>query len=51
MIIYNHKTIFFITIDIYPHSEPVSQRKPLKAISITEEELIQTAEEAITEDK
>ncbi|MFM2060918.1 MAG: hypothetical protein RLZZ507_588 [Cyanobacteriota bacterium] len=49
VIIYNHKTIFLITIDIYPHSEPVSHRKPLKAISITEQELIQTAEEEIDE--
>jgi hypothetical protein len=51
VITYNHKTIFFITIDIYPHSKPVSKRDPLKAVSITEGELIQTAEEEITQDE
>lgn len=42
MVIYNHKTIFLITIDIFHHPKPVSQRNPLEAIEITEEELIQT---------
>ncbi|MBK1986988.1 hypothetical protein A0J48_005440 [Sphaerospermopsis aphanizomenoides BCCUSP55] len=51
VITYNHKTIFFLTIDIYPHSKAVSQRDPLQAISITEDELIQTAQEEITEDE
>lgn len=43
---YNHKTIFLITIDIHSHTKSVSQRDPLKTISITEEELI-TEEESI----
>jgi hypothetical protein len=42
VILHNHKTIFVITIDIYPHPKPVSQRGPLKAIEITEEELVAT---------
>ena len=41
MVIYNHKTIFLITIDIFPHPKPVSQRSKIKAVEITEEELIQ----------
>ena len=31
MVIHNHKTIFLITIDLYPHDKPVSQRAPIKA--------------------
>ncbi len=42
---YNHKTIFPITVDIYPHPKPVSQRSPLSAVEITEEELITTVQE------
>lgn len=44
-VVYNHKTIFLITIDIYPHPKPVSQRDPIRAVEITEEELIRTSEE------
>ncbi len=42
MAIHNHKSIFLITIDIFPNPKSVSQRNPLKAIEITEEELVQT---------
>ena len=45
VIVYNHKTIFLITIDIFPHPKPVSQRAPLSSVEITEEELIQAAAE------
>ncbi len=45
MVTYNHKTIFLITIDIYSHSKPVSQRNPLNSVVITEEELIQPLED------
>jgi len=45
LVVHNHKTIFLITIDIYQHSKPVSQRPPLKAIDIAEEELIDILEE------
>jgi hypothetical protein len=45
---YNHKTIFLLTIDICPHDKPVSQRKPLQSITITEEELITPVEDANT---
>lgn len=41
VVVHNHKTIFLMTIDIHPHAKPVSQRDPLKAIEITEEDLIQ----------
>ncbi len=40
IVTHNHKTIFFIVIDLYSYSKPVSQRDPLRAIEITEEELI-----------
>ena len=46
VVTHNHKTIFLITVDIYPHPKPVSQRDPLKAIEITEEELIKPVENA-----
>lgn len=41
MVVHNHKTIFLVTIDLYPHEKPVSQRPPLKVVEITEEELIE----------
>lgn len=44
-VIYNNKTISFLTIDIHNYEEPVSQRKPLHAVTITREELIQSIEE------
>jgi len=45
VVIYNHKSLFLITIDIYPHAKPVSQREPLKVVEITEIELIKTIQE------
>jgi hypothetical protein len=45
-ITYNHKTIFLITIDICHHEKSVSQRKPLEAITITQEDLISEVEES-----
>lgn len=45
VLIYNHKTIFLLTIDIYAYPKPVSQRPPIRATEITEEELIATIEE------
>lgn len=39
-ILFNHKTIFFLEIDIFPHSEPASRRKPPEAIEITEQEIV-----------
>lgn len=44
VVVYNHKTIFLVIVDIYSYSEPVSQRDPLRAIEITEEELIRPVE-------
>ncbi len=53
VVTYNHKTIFLITIDIYPHPKPVSQRNPINAIEIKEEDLVRSVEggnpESITE--
>ena len=46
VIVHNHKTIFIIIIDIYPHDQPVSQRPPLQAVEITEEEFITILEES-----
>lgn len=45
MVVHNHKTIFLITIDIHTYDKPVSQRGPLQAVEITEEELIGILEE------
>jgi len=45
VVIHNHKSLFMITIDIYPHAKPVSQREPPKVIEITEQELIKTVQE------
>ena len=44
-VVYNHKTIFLVTIDIHPHEKPVSKRGALHPISITEEELTGTVSE------
>lgn len=51
VVVHNHKTIFLLTIDIYPHPEPVSKRGPIKAVEIAEKELVETgdAEAATTE--
>jgi len=44
-LVHNHKTIFLITIDIYPHPKPVSQRPPIQATEIAEKELIEITKE------
>lgn len=49
VVVYNHKTVFLLTIDIHPHAKPVSQRDPLKAVEITEEDLIETIEDTSSE--
>jgi hypothetical protein len=45
VVVYNHKTIFLLTIDIFTHAKPVSQRDPLKVVEITEEDLVETIED------
>jgi hypothetical protein len=45
VLVHNHKTIFFVLVDIFPHEKPVSQRSPLKVVEITEEEFITILEE------
>lgn len=42
---HNNKTIFFVTIDIFPHETPASKRGHLKTVEITEEDLITIIEE------
>jgi hypothetical protein len=49
VLVYNHKTIFLITIDIYTHPKPVSQRAPIRAVVVSEEELIETIQEENSE--
>jgi hypothetical protein len=43
MITYNHKTIFFVTIDLYKHKSP-STRGKIKPVEIKEEDLFQYIE-------
>jgi hypothetical protein len=40
LVVHNHKTIFLVTVDICRNPEPPSQRGPIQAIEITEEELV-----------
>jgi hypothetical protein len=44
-VIHNNKTIFIITIDIFPHETTASTRGPLNPVEITEEYLIRISEE------
>lgn len=44
-ITHNNKTIFFITIDIFPHEKPPSKRGLLETVEITEENLIKFIKE------
>lgn len=50
VVVHNHKTIFLITVDLFPYEQPVSQRSPLQAIEITEEEFIEILEEVDEEE-
>lgn len=45
IVTHNHKTIFLLTIDIFPNPKPVSQRSPIQAVEITEEELVKILKE------
>lgn len=47
-VIHNNKTIFIITIDIYPHDRTASKRGPLKPYLLTEDSLIGVIEESTT---
>ncbi|NES75557.1 MULTISPECIES: hypothetical protein [Okeania] len=47
-VVHNNKTIFFLTIDIYPHEKSASERGKLKSYIIKESDLIQGME---TEEK
>lgn len=42
---HNNKTIFIITIDIFPHESSASKRGPLQSYEVTEESLIKIIEE------
>jgi len=39
-LVHNHKTIYFMTIDIYPHEKSASQRGVLKTMEITVDDLV-----------
>jgi hypothetical protein len=43
-VVINNKTILILTIDIYPHETSASKRGPLKAVEITERDLIRLTE-------
>ncbi|MGD1091557.1 MAG: hypothetical protein ABSB35_06130 [Bryobacteraceae bacterium] len=43
-VVYNHKTIFLLEIDIYPHAEPASKRGKPDSIDVTEEDLTASVE-------
>jgi hypothetical protein len=45
IVVHNHKTFFFITIDIHDYEQPVSKRGQLETIEITAEDLIQVLSE------
>ena len=44
-VIHNNKTIFIISIDIFPHETTASKRGPLKTVEITEQDLIRIIKE------
>lgn len=48
-LVYNNKTIFFVTIDIFPYEKSASQRGALKTIEITEDDLLKTINTKKTE--
>lgn len=41
---HNHKTIFLVTIDIYPHEKPASKRGYLKSVEITQDDLVRVVD-------
>jgi hypothetical protein len=42
---HNHKTIFFVVVDIFPHEKSASKRGQLKGFTISEEEIVAEIEE------
>jgi hypothetical protein len=46
---HNHKTIFLLTIDIFPHEKSASKRGYLKSYEITQDDLVRSAEERVEE--
>ncbi|MBA7490520.1 hypothetical protein ES702_01058 [subsurface metagenome] len=44
-VVHNNKTIFMVTIDIFPYESSASKRGPLKTLEITEEDLIRFIKE------
>ena len=39
-VVHNNKTIFLVTIDVFPHETSASKRGPLRTVEITEEDLV-----------
>lgn len=44
-VVLNHKTIFFVTIDVYAHDEGASKRSQQEFVEITEDEIVGTAKQ------
>jgi hypothetical protein len=47
-VVLNHKAIFFVTIDVYPHEESASKRPPQEFVEITEAEILGVTQAAVT---
>jgi hypothetical protein len=47
-VVYNNKTIFLVTIDIFPHEVSASKRGALKPIEITEDDLVKSVKEDLS---
>ncbi len=44
-VVHNNKTIFLLTVDVFPHEEPASKRPRIKTVEVTESDLIEIIEE------
>lgn len=45
-IVYNHKTLFLLEVDIYPYEKPASERGKLEPFDVSEEDLLSKMEES-----
>ena len=44
-VVHNNRTIFLVTIDIFPHGRPASKRGALEVVEITQDQMIRRIEE------
>jgi len=42
---HNHKTVFFVTVDVFPHPASASKRGQVKATQLSEEELVENVDD------